>query len=140
LFLEDAGQQPGVSVVLLFGSERGGGRRIGFVGIPEIPFAELVHVDHVTAGLDTGEALPAEPGPSHVLDQEGFFGADGLVLDFEGGEESEERGALILEDGGVADQEVAAVRVERGASRAFGGAWAGGSRGVQGIGLELIVA
>jgi hypothetical protein len=58
----------------------------------------------------------------------------------EGGEESEELGAVLFGDDGLAGQQSVADDVERGAGLDLGGARAGGALGVLAVGLGLFIA
>jgi hypothetical protein len=141
--MEDPAKEAGVRIEARARGQ-GGGVGVGFLAVGESGFAALPlgvmgRLGDQAAELDTIESRHAEVGGGNLLDQEGLFGADGLVLGFEVGEESEELFAVLSGEDAGAGQEAVADGVERGAGPAFGGAWAGGMGGVQAIGLELFV-
>ena len=143
ILLEDPAEDAGVRIEALARGQRGGVgvafHAVGKSGFAAVPLGDMGRLGVEEAGLDAEEARHAELGAGNLLDQVGFFGADGLVLGFEAGEESEERFAVLFGEDAGAGQEAVADGVEGGAGLAFGGARAGGMGGVQAIGLELFV-
>jgi hypothetical protein len=82
--VEQDAKQAGVLVELLVRGERGG--RLVVILLLVLNLADLFEAADEEAGLDAGEALEAPLGGGHLVDQEGFQRAFGLVLGLECGE------------------------------------------------------
>jgi hypothetical protein len=89
------------------------------------------------AGFHAAEAAEAPGGHDHLLDEEGFRGADGLVVVLEGLLDSLEFGFLLGFDDGVLGGEAVAEGIEANGGLTLGGLGAGAELGVPAIGFDL---
>lgn len=113
------------------GEGAGAGIEVVVVGV------ELRHADIEEAGFEGAEAAQSPGGHGHLLDEQGFAGADGLVFGKEGvADFAEFLGILVGEDGGLSGESVAKGVVGDGGAT-FGRARAGAALGVAAIGVEL---
>jgi hypothetical protein len=118
--VEKHAQQTGVFVVILF--FRRGFLVVGFVCaifvfvvVFVLPLADLFEAVGEESGFDAEEALKAPLGGGHLVDEEGFELALGLVLGDERGEEVEVLGAVLDGEDGLAGEEAVADGIEAGA-------------------------
>jgi hypothetical protein len=98
--LEDPAEEAGVRIEALARGQRGGVGvvilEVGESGFAAVPLGEMGRLGVEEADLDAVEARHAELGAGNLLDQVGFFGAGGLMLGFEVGEEREELFAVLF--------------------------------------------
>ena len=134
--VEQDAELAGVLVELLVWGEAGG-RLIVIPVFSAIHLTDLTEAAGEETGLDAGEALEAPLRGGHLVDQEGFQRALGLVLGFEGGEELEVLGAVLDGEDDLAGEQAVAEGVEAGAGLAVGGFGPGGMPGVFAVGVDL---
>ena len=89
------------------------------------------------AGFHAAEAAEAPSGHDHLLDEEGFGGADGLVVVLEGLLDFLEFGFPLGFNDGVLGGEAVAEGIKADGGFALGGFGAGAALGVPAIGFDL---
>jgi hypothetical protein len=118
------------------GEAVGGGKSLVFV---VDVFGVIDQAEVEGAGFQTAEAAKAPGGHDDLLDEEGFDGADGLVLLFEGQLDCVELVRVFDGDDGVLGGEAVFEGVEADGGLACGGLGAGGFEGIGAVGVDLLL-
>jgi hypothetical protein len=120
--------------------EEGEGLALVFFGGGVVAFdalGELVHAEIEQAGLDAAQTLEAPGGHDHLVDQQVFGGADGLMLGLKGFEHLLEIFCLLVGENGDFGGKTVAQGVEADGGASVGSLGAGAFLSIAAIGVDL---